>query len=184
MQWRTTSRMMRQSPRETPNSARFYSGFGTQRSKVQILSARLFFKSSPLTSASKGFLFGASRFTSLKVRFKQTASRISRLTELFEPCHSSTARWAQSNKAKAVIPVPGSTSPIWTSDSSALAASAFRALDLALNIFSSTAPARYAFHVSMRFQETFKPSSPAAASSASESPRRGTARSPRPALPQ
>jgi hypothetical protein len=46
-----------------------------RKSSNGVLSPRLFLKSSPSAKAPNGFLFVASRFTSVKVRFKQTASR-------------------------------------------------------------------------------------------------------------
>ena len=54
---------------------------GTNGSKIR-QSPRLFFQFGRLASTSNGFLFSVTRLTSLKVRFKQTASRISRRTAL------------------------------------------------------------------------------------------------------
>ena len=81
---------------------------------------------------SNGFLFVVTRFTSLKVRFKQTESSISRLMALFEPSQTSAARWVQSNSAMASSPRPGATSPNVANASSALAASPRSSLALAL----------------------------------------------------
>ena len=82
------------------------------------------------------------RFTSPKVRFKQTESSISRRIELFEPRHVSAAVWVQSNSASAVYPRAGSTSPNWAIDPSVFAASALSSFDFALQITYSTVPAR------------------------------------------
>src|SRR6188472_2007264 len=85
--------------------------FGTKRSQVQILSPRLFSKSGRSAKTSNGFLFVVTRLTSLKVRFKQTESRISRRIALFEPRQISAARCDQSKIVRAVSPDRDPVSP-------------------------------------------------------------------------
>lgn len=102
-----------------------------EKSSIDVLSPRLFLISSPLAKKSKGFLFVASRFRSVKLRFKQTASSISRLTRLFEPRQICAVFCVQSKRATAASLRAGSTSPNWASASSALPASALSSWDLA-----------------------------------------------------
>ena len=85
---------------------------------VQRESSRLFFKNGLSANASKGFLFCRTRVTSFKQWFKQTASRISRLTALFEPRQTSAALCVQSKSVTANFPRAGSVSPSLASVSS------------------------------------------------------------------
>ena len=62
-------------------------GARNRRSTVSIPGElpRLFFKNGRSARTSNGFLFVVTRVTSSNMGFKQTASRISRRTALFEP---------------------------------------------------------------------------------------------------
>jgi hypothetical protein len=56
-------------------------------------------------SASKGFLFLVTRFASPRVRFKQTASKVSRRTTFVESRHASAACWDQSKNARSDVEI-------------------------------------------------------------------------------
>jgi hypothetical protein len=103
-----------------------------KRAQVQILSPRLFFKSSPSARTSKGFLFVVTRFRSPSWRFKQTEFKISRRLAVFEPRHVSAAVCVQSKSDSANSPRAGSTSPRMAQDSSTLACWALEIVRLAL----------------------------------------------------
>jgi hypothetical protein len=87
---------------------------------------------SPSARTSKGFLFVATRFRWPEVRFKQPASRICRLTVLFERSQQSAASCVQSKRETAISPRAGSTWPSSSNASFALADFPFQFVGLGL----------------------------------------------------
>jgi hypothetical protein len=80
---------------------------------------------------SNGFLFVVTKDTSLKLRFKQTESRISRRRSLFEPRQISAAFCDQSKIASAASPRAASKSPSCSIAELTLAASCWSSSDFA-----------------------------------------------------
>jgi hypothetical protein len=100
------------------------------------------FRNGPSARMSKGFLFVATRLTSLRVRFKDSELRISRRKGIFERDQNSAAFWLQSNKASAVSATFPAGSLRLVTSCSTVSTSRFSSVVLPRNTLSSTDPER------------------------------------------